>query len=325
MAEDLPHHLPELLVLGPPLCFQICDKDFSSRFRILRSWESPLPLHQFLRAEAQATQVALCSGLFSFSADVLRDLPSLRLLLTSSAGVNNVDLVECSRRGVEVANAAGIYSADVADFAVGLLLDVLRKISAGNRFVKNGLWSKQGAYPLGSKLGGKRVGIVGLGSIGNEIAKRLKPFGCSISYSSRNKKLSVPYVFYSDVCKLAAASDILIICCALTEETHHLINREVMLSLGKGGIIINIARGAVVDEKELVNCLKRGDISGAGLDVFENEPLVPEELCELDNVVLTPHCAVFTKESPREVFELVCKNIEAFYSHRPLLSSVFAD
>ncbi|KAI3449150.1 hypothetical protein Pfo_005815 [Paulownia fortunei] len=326
MAEDQQisrtQQLPEIIVLGPPAVFRTYSEEFCSRFRVLRPWESPLPLAQFLAAQAQNTQAALCSGVFSLSAAVLSSLPCLRLVVTTSAGVNHIDLIECRRRGIAVANAATIFSADVADLAVGLLIDVLRNISAGNRFVKNGFWPKQGAYPLGFKLVGKQVGIVGLGSIGLEVAKRLEAFGCAISYCSRNRKPSVSYVFYSDIRKLAAASDMLVLCCALTEQTHHMINREVLLALGKRGVIVNIARGAVIDEKELVPCLQRGEIAGAGLDVFENEPCVPKELFELDNVVLSPHFAVFTEESFRDLYELVSGNLEAFFSNKPLLSLV---
>ncbi|GFY99595.1 D-isomer specific 2-hydroxyacid dehydrogenase family protein [Actinidia rufa] len=141
-------------------------------------------------------------------------------------------------------------------------------------------------------LGGKRVGIVGLGSIGLDVAKRLEAFGCILSYNSRKKKPSVPFPFYSNVCELAANCEVLIICCALTEETHHMINYEILSALGKEGVIVNIARGGIIDEKELVRCLVQGDIAGAGLDVFENEPEVPRELFGLANVVLSPHRAV---------------------------------
>ena len=169
-------------------------------------------------------------------------------------------------------------------------------------------------------MGGKRVGIVGLGSIGLEVAKRLEAFGCIISYNSRREKANVSYRFYSNVCELGANSDALVICCALNDETHHMINKEVMKALGKEGVIVNIGRGAVIDEKELVQCLVEGEIGGAGLDVFENEPDLPKELFTLDNVVLSPHSAVYTSESFSDLFDLVMGNLEAFFSNKPLLS-----
>ena len=172
------------------------------------------------------------------------------------------------------------------------------------------------------QLGGKRVGIVGLGNIGSQIAKRLVAFGCSIAYNSRKKKPSVPFPYYANVWDLAANSDVLIVCCALTEDTHHIINKDVTTALGKEGVIINVGRGPLVDEKELVQFLVRGEIGGAGLDVFENEPDVPKELFKLDNVVLSPHCAVVTLESFAAVQDLVMANLKAFFSNKPLVSLV---
>ncbi|CAI9764817.1 unnamed protein product [Fraxinus pennsylvanica] len=196
------------------------------------------------------------------------------------------------------------FSVGVADLTVGLIFDVMRKISAANRFVKDGLWPKAGDYPFGSKLGGKKVGIVGLGSIGLEVSGRLEAFGY--------------------ICELVAISDVLVICCALTEQTRHLINREVLLALGKRGFIVNVAHGAIIDKKQLVLCLQQGLIAGAGLDVFENEPHVPEALFSLHNVVLSPHCAAFTEESFRDSYEIASGNLEAFFLNKPLLSPVLS-
>lgn len=172
------------------------------------------------------------------------------------------------------------------------------------------------------QLGGKRVGIVGLGNIGSEVAKRLVAFGCGIAYNSRKKRSSVSFPYYADVCHLAANSDILVICCALTSETHHIINKDVMTALGKEGVIINVGRGSLINQKELVQFLVEGQIRGAGLDVFENEPIVPRELLELDNVVLSPHNAVVTPEAFEAMQELAIANLEAFFSNKPLLSPI---
>ncbi|KAK8658147.1 hypothetical protein V6N13_036359 [Hibiscus sabdariffa] len=172
------------------------------------------------------------------------------------------------------------------------------------------------------RLGGKRVGIVGLGNIGTEIAKRLESFGCVISYNSRKKKPSVPFPWYKNVYDLAVNSDVLVVCCALTEETRHMISKDVMTALGKEGVIINVGRGALIDEKELVQLLVRGELRGVGLDVFESEPDVPQELFSLDNVVLSPHCAVATPECFDALEELITVNLKAFFSNKPLQSLV---
>lgn len=155
-----------------------------------------------------------------------------------------------------------------------------------------------------------------------EVAKRLESFGCIILYNSKHQKASVSYPFYSSVVELATTCDALVLCCALSEQTKHIINREVILALGKGGFIVNVGRGGLIDEKELVKCLMEGKIGGAGLDVFENEPHVPKELFEMNNVVLSPHCAAFTLESLMNLCELVAGNLEAFFSNKPLINPV---
>ncbi|CAL1397338.1 unnamed protein product [Linum trigynum] len=314
--------LPQVLLIRNPPAFTIDGEEqfTSAKFRFLKAFESTLPPHDFLAARAQSVRAMLASGGAVVDASVLQFLPELRLIVTTTAGLNQLDLPECRRRGIRIANAGDVYSADVADCAVGLLIDVLRKISACNRYVKQGFWASKGDYPLGSKLRGKRIGIVGLGRIGYQVAKRLEAFGCSIAYNSRKAKPGVSYPFYQEVQELAAKSDALILCCGLTEQTRHMINKEVLAALGKDGVIVNIARGGVIDEKEMVRCLMEGEIAGAGLDVFENEPDAPKELMELDNVVMSPHCAVFTRESLLDVARLVVGNLEAFFSNEPLLS-----
>ncbi|CAH9096611.1 unnamed protein product [Cuscuta europaea] len=324
LENTMKNEFPELIVLGPPSVFSVYSGKLAEKFRILKPWESSLPLEEFLSDNAKSVEALLCSTTNSVSASVLSSLPCLRLVVTTSAGLDHIDLPECRRLGIAVANAPAIFSVDVADLAVGLLIDVLRRISACNRFVKNGSWLVKGNYPLASKLGGKKVGIVGLGSIGQQVAKRLEAFGCIISYHSREtKKHLLPnYTFYDDLHQLAKATDVLVICCALTDQTHHLIDRDVLLALGKHGVIVNVARGAIVHEKELVQCLLKGEIAGAGLDVFEGEPHVPAELLGLDNVVLSPHYAAFTHESFAQSYDLIVGNLEAFFSNKPLLSPV---
>ncbi|KAL6549124.1 hypothetical protein OROHE_008969 [Orobanche hederae] len=245
-------NLGEVLIVEPPPAFISFESDFTKKYNILRAWESPLPLHQFLTTHAQSVQALLCRSETPVNSDLLRLLPALKIVVSASTGANAVDKEECRRRGIAVTNAGDAYSEDVADIGVGLFIDVLRKISAADGYVRQGLWSSRGDYSLSNKIGGKRVGIVGIGNIGYEVAKRLSAFGCKISYNSRRERPSLPYFFYSDVTELAADSDALIICCGLTEETRHMISREVLSALGKDGVVVNIGRGAVIDEKELV-------------------------------------------------------------------------
>uniref|UniRef100_A0A2N9G1E8 D-isomer specific 2-hydroxyacid dehydrogenase NAD-binding domain-containing protein n=1 Tax=Fagus sylvatica TaxID=28930 RepID=A0A2N9G1E8_FAGSY len=290
--------LPQVIVLKPPPVLNFFRDLFSKKFDLLVSWESPLPTDQFLTTHAHSVQAMLCSGTGPpISADIIRLLPSLKLVVTTSAGLNHIDLTECRKRGIAIANAGEVFSEDVADMAVALLIDVLRKVSAADRYVRQRLWATKGDFPLGSKLGGKRIGIVGLGSIGFQVAKRLEAFGCSILYNSRKEKEFVSYPFYTNVWKFY----------------WHWGRKELLSILG---------RGAIIDEKELVQCLVQGEIGGAGLDVFENEPNAPKELFALDNVVLAPHMAVFTPESFKALCDIMIGNLEAFFSNKPLLSPV---
>ncbi|XP_048432178.1 glyoxylate/hydroxypyruvate reductase HPR3-like [Pyrus x bretschneideri] len=325
MAQDNDNHtesqLPQVLVLRQPGCWTMLESNYSHKFNFLKAWDSPLPQDQFLAGHAGSVQALLSSSIGPpITANILGMLPSLKVIVTTSAGLDHVDLPKCRERGVVVASAPEVHTHDVADLAVGLFLDVMRKISAGDRYVRDRLWASRGEFSLVSKIGGKRIGIVGLGNIGLEVAKRLEAFGCSILYNSRKEKPFVPYPFYSNICELALNSDALIICCALTAETHHLINNKVLLALGRDGIIVNVGRGAIIDEKEMVQCLVKGEIGGAGLDVFETEPQVPKELFPLDNVVLSPHNGPCTPEYFMDLCELVAGNLAAFFSNRPLLS-----
>ncbi|CAM0908120.1 unnamed protein product [Alopecurus aequalis] len=320
-----PH--PPILLVGPP--YASFNEALRERFRVLDFSASGQPLPAFLAAAAAAPEppraaVVVNGGFVRVDASFLDAVPSLRCVVCTGSGVDYVDLAECARRGVAVGNSGEVYSTDVADYAVGLLLDVLRQVSAAGRYVRRGSWPVRGDYPLGSKLGGKRVGIIGMGNIGSRIAKRLEAFGCHIHYNSRKPKDSVSYKYFPNVHDLAAESDVLIVACALNKATRHIVNKDVLEALGKDGVFINIGRGAHVDEPELVMALKEGKIAGAGLDVFEHEPKVPAELLSMDNVVLTHHAAVFTEESRSDLRARTIGNLEAFFSGQPLLCPVHA-
>ncbi|BAF13931.1 glyoxylate/hydroxypyruvate reductase HPR3 isoform X2 [Oryza sativa Japonica Group] len=270
-------------------------------------------------AEARAV---LVPALTPVSADLVARLPKLEIVVATSTGVDHIDLDACRRRGISVTNAGEVFAPDVADYAVGLVVAVLRRVAAAEAYLRRGRWAADGDYPLATKVSGKRVGIVGLGSIGGLVARRLAAFGCVIAYNSRSPKASAPYKFYPSVRELAAESDVLVLSCALTEETRRMVGREVMEALGKGGVLVNVGRGGLVDEAELVRCLREGVLGGAGLDVYENEPEVPPELWGMDNVVLSDHRAVITPESIQGVVDVVKANLDAFFSGKPLVSQV---
>ncbi|XP_031495947.1 glyoxylate/hydroxypyruvate reductase HPR3-like isoform X1 [Nymphaea colorata] len=288
-------------------------------FQVLKPWESHLSLDAFLASHCCAVRALLVSSLVHVDDAILEKLPSLGVIVTMSAGVSHIDLQACRRKGIVVTNAGDAFTGDAADYAVGLLLDVLRRVSASDRLLRGGF---RGCPLLACQVAGKRVGIVGLGRIGSATARRLQAFGCIISYTSRTMKPSVPFTFFTNVRDLAAQSDVLVLTCALTEETHHIVNKEVLAALGKNGVVINVGRGSLIDEKELVRSLVHGEIGGAGLDVFENEPKVPEELLHMNNVVLSPHKAVATLESQKGVCDLTVANLIAFFENKPLSSVV---
>ncbi|KAI3918078.1 hypothetical protein MKX01_041398 [Papaver californicum] len=247
----------------------------------------------FSKKKCQSVKALIRGTEIAVTKEFLDCLPSLGCIVLTCVGLDNIDLDECKRRGISVGNAGTCYSVDVADFAIGLSIDVLRRISSADLFVGSG---------------------VGLGSIGSEVAKRLVPFNCIISYTSRNKKPSVPFSYYSNIVDLVSENDVLILTCEINKQNLHIINKDAMLALGKKGTIVNVGRGALVDENEMVQCLVQGEIGGVGLDVLNHPPHVPKELIEMGSVVLTPHNAVETLESYTDLHELVISNLEAFFS-----------
>ncbi|CAN6247868.1 unnamed protein product [Urochloa humidicola] len=303
-----------LVFLADPLIPEL-ERFLSTRYRLL-------PVAGADAATAATARALITVDLPPVTVDLLDALPALELVVASSVGVDHIDLAACRRRGVRVTNAGGAYAADAADYAVGLVVSTLRRVPAAEAYVRRGHWADRGEYPLTTKVSGKRVGIVGLGRIGSLVARRLAAFGCSVAYNSRSPKPAAPYAFFPTVVDLAAASDVLVLSCALTEETRRVVNREVMEALGERGVLVNVGRGGLVDEPELVRCLREGVIGGAGLDVYDREPEVPPELFEMDNVVLSGHRAVLTAESMAAVVDIVAGNLEAFFAGRPLLSPV---
>ncbi|CAH1425529.1 unnamed protein product [Lactuca virosa] len=253
--------------------------------------------------------------------ELIDSLPALEIVSNFSVGLDKVDLGHCKQKGIRVTNTPDVLTEDVADLAIGLMLATLRGICECDRYVRAGLW-KKGDFKLTTKFSGKKVGIIGLGRIGTAIAKRAEAFNCPISYYSRSQKPESKYKYFPSVVELASDCDILVVACALTAETRHIINRQVIDALGPKGFLINIGRGPHIDEPELVSALVERRIAGAGLDVFEKEPHVPEELFGLDNVVLLPHVASGTVETRNAMADLVVGNLEAHFSKKPLLTPV---
>lgn len=290
-------------------------------FSVFKLWEAP-DQPSFVAAHAPSIRAVVGDGVQGASASLIDALPHLEIVSSCSVGLDKIDLPKCRERGIAVTYTPHVLTDCTADTALALMLACMRRIPASDQFVRQGRWSVDNNFMFTTKASGKRVGIVGLGRIGMAIAKRAEAFGCTILYQGRSAKQGILYTFYPTVTELAAESDVLIIACPLTEETKGSINRGVLDALGPSGYLINIARGAIVNEAELVKALVEGRLGGAGLDVFEDEPNVPRELMSLDNVVLTPHVGTATWETRRSMADLVVSNLEAHFSGKPLLTPV---
>ncbi|KAI3777817.1 hypothetical protein L1987_47620 [Smallanthus sonchifolius] len=287
--------------------------ELAKRFILFKSWEIPSIQH------SHSIRAVVGNGVHGADSTLIESLPCLEIVSSHSSGLDKIDLVKCKERGIRV--TPDTLTDEVADLAVSLILATLRRICACDRYVRNGLW-KQGDFKLTTKVSGKSVGIIGLGRIGSEIAKRLEAFDSPISYYSRSEKPNSGYKYYPNVIELASNCEILVIACSLTKETRHIINREVIDALGPNKFVINIGRGAHIDEPELVSALVEGRLSGAGLDVLEHEPNVPVQLIDLDNVVLSPHVGTCTVETRMAMADLVVANLVAHFSNEPLLTPV---
>lgn len=296
------------------------EQELESRFKLFRFWNFPQK-KEFLKDNSSSIRAVVGTATAGADADLIESLPSLEIVANFSVGLDKVDLVKCKEKGIRVTNTPDVLTEDVADLAIGLILTTLRRVCECDRYVRSGLW-KKGDFKLTTKFSGKSVGIIGLGRIGLAIAKRAEAFGCPISYYSRSQKPDSKYKYFPSVIELASNCAILVVACPLTDETHHIINRKVIDALGPKGVLINIGRGPHVDEPELVSALIEGRLGGAGLDVFEHEPEVPEQLFGLDNVVLTPHVASGTVETRKAMADLVIGNLEAHFSKKPLLTPV---
>ncbi|WMV57617.1 hypothetical protein MTR67_051002 [Solanum verrucosum] len=296
------------------------EQQLDNRFNLIRYWNFS-DKKQFINDYAHSIRAVVGNAAAGADAELIEALPQLEIVASFSVGLDKIDLNKCKEKGIRVTNTPDVLTEDVADLAIGLMLAVLRRICESDRYVKKGLW-KAGDFELTSKFSGKRVGIIGLGRIGLAIAKRAEAFDCPISYYARSEKANTNYKYYPTVVELATNCEILVVACALTPETRYIVNREVIDALGAKGILINIGRGPHVDEKEMVSALLDGRLGGAGLDVFENEPEVPDKLFGLENVVLLPHVASGTEETRESMADIVIGNLEAHFQNKPLLTPV---
>ena len=255
------------------------------------------------------------------SRELLARLPNAKVVSVFGVGYDGVDVAAAIETGKLVGHTPDVLTDDVADLAMGLVLSIGRNIPLADGFVRQGQWA-QGPFRLSKKVSGSRMGIVGLGRIGKAIARRAEGFGMSIAYTARSEKADSGYRYYPSAKDLAANVDFLVVITPGGAGTRHLINGEVLQALGPKGFLINVARGSVVDEEALLQALQSGTIAGAALDVYANEPHVPEAFWKLENVVLTPHMASATHETRQAMADLAFANMQAGTTGRPLRTPV---
>ena len=320
MTDSARTDLIDVLMVGPmpaPITQHV-----DGHYRLHRWWEIKDQVG-FLQTQGQTVRAVVTSGRHGASRELIESLPKLEGIFSQGVGYDPIDINTAKSRDVIVTNTPGVLNACVADTALSLILNVSRRFCQADRFVREGRWPNE-AFPLTIKPSGKRCGIVGLGNIGLQVAKRAEAFDMNVAYYNRRQRDDVPshYRYYDDLIQLAGASDFLVVVVPGGAETRHLINDAVLNALGPKGYLINVARGSVVDEPALINALQDGRIAGAGLDVFEHEPQVPQALLDMDQVVVYPHLASGTEETRQAMADLVLSNLDGWFQRREVLTRV---
>ena len=277
----------------------------------------------FIAKHGSSISGVVSGGHTGISKALMEQLPNLKVVAVNGVGTDAVDMAYSKSRGIHVTATFGALTEDVADLAIGLLLATCRGICSGDRFVREGNWVKfpsPTAIPLSRRFSGMRVGIVGMGRVGRAVAIRASAFGCPIQYTDLQKMDDLPYGFVLDLVELAHQSDALILCAA-ADKAEGIVNAKVLNALGKDGFLINIARGKLVNEPDLVDAIKTGKIAGAGLDVFVDEPNVPEVLLKNDSIVMQAHRASATWETRTAMGNMVLDSLaQGIAGERPEMS-----
>ena len=311
--------MPEQILMTSQAFFHSeCLADLETRYKVHRLWEAG-DQEALISEVAPQIRVVVTEGWAP--AEFQAKFPNLELIASHGVGYDGVALGAAQARKIAVTNTPGVLDDAVADLTIGLLIAVTRGMVVGDQYVRNGEWLKAN-FPLMSHLRGRQAGILGLGRIGLAIAQRLQAFGIEINYHNRRERSDVDYKYYSSLSMMAQDVDFLILSCVGGEETKKIVNRAIMEKIGPNGVLINISRGSVVDEGDLVACLEEGKLGGAGLDVFTSEPHVPEALFKMPQVVLQPHIGSATLQTRIAMGQLVVDNVDAYYAKKPLLTPV---
>ena len=295
--------------------------DACSRLELLKLWEQPDA--DAVLAERGHEVVAVANpGEGPLGADLLDRLPNLEVVAHFGVGYETVDVAAAVRRGVVVTNVGGSNDEEVADTALGLLLMTVRELARAEQYLRAGRW-QEGPYPLTDlSLQGRTLGLLGFGNIGQAVARRAQAFGLEVVYHARNERPHVEHRFYPDLLEMARAVDVLVVAAPGGAGTRHLVDAEVLRELGPQGVLVNIARGSLVDQEALVEALRAGTLAAAGLDVYEDEPDVPQGLLDLDNAVLLPHVGSASVPTRRRMAELGAANLTSWFADRTVLTPV---
>ena len=307
-----------ILIMGP--LYGPTLKELEATWPHRRLWEAA-DRAALLREIAPDCKVVATNGGRGITAAEIDALPGLELIACFGVGVDAIDVAHAKSKGIAVTNTPDVLTEDVADLALSLLLATVRRIAFGDRFVRAGRWLREQA-PLTMSLQQRNVGIVGLGRIGQAIATRCAAFNTRIGYHGPRRKADSAYRYFDDVVALAEWADVLIAACPGGPATRGIVSRQALSALGPEGVFVNIARGSVVDQPAMVELLVSGKLGGAGLDVFADEPRVPEELFALDSVVLQPHQGSATSTTRTAMGNLTLDNIRAWEAGKPLLTPV---
>lgn len=294
-----------VLILAPVM--DSLTEKLEQQFSVEKYFEQDDP-HSLLANKGEGIVGLVTRGDFGAENSVLELLPDLKVISVFGVGTDAIDLEYTADKNIQVEITEGVLTDDVADMALALLLATSRNICQADQFVRDGKWP-HGGFPLSNKVSGKRVGIFGMGQIGQAIARRVLGFDMTVAYASNHKKPELPYAFYPDVKQLAAESDVLIIAVSGGPKSAGIINKSVFNALPNSGLVINISRGSVINQNDLIQALTEKHIAGAGLDVFTEEPNVPQELIAMTNVVLQPHLGSATHETRQAMSEKVLSNL----------------
>lgn len=261
------------------------------------------------------------TGGVKVDAELINSLPNLEVISTRGVGFDHIDLKTAYKRGIVVCNTPEVLTDCVADLAFGGLIAISRKIIEADSFVRSGKWMIN-KFPLTTKVSGKRLGIVGFGRIGQAVAKRADAFNMKVRYSSPTKKVEYQENYEPSLLELAKWADYLVLCAPGGESTRNIISLNILEALGPSSFLINVARGSLVDENALIKAIKQDKIAGAVLDVFNNEPKVPKELIDSDNVILLPHLGSSTQETFLAMEDLLIQNLQKYFDTGTLLTPV---